>query len=171
MSESILACRDHGGYFYEIDTDPSRLDLDVIHDFLANCSHWARRIPRQTLCRAIERSRAYGLYRDGAHIGFARVVTDEATFAYLADVFVLGEARNAGLGQWLVETLLADLRLAGLRRWLLVTRDAASLYRRCRVRRLGAPATQPISKSGTRNATASAAAGLTCNSSPTWRIS
>jgi GNAT superfamily N-acetyltransferase len=64
-------------------------------------------------------------------IGFARIVTDEATFAYLADVFVIAEARGGGLGQWLVETLLADPRLGGLRRWLLVTRDAASLYRRC----------------------------------------
>jgi GNAT superfamily N-acetyltransferase len=131
MSESVLACRDSGGHFYEIDTDRGRLDLEMIHDFLANCSHWARGIPRETLCRAIEHSLSYGLYRDGAQIGFARVVTDEASFAYLADVFVIAEARNTGLGQWLVETLLADRRLAGLRRWLLVTRDAASLYRRC----------------------------------------
>jgi GNAT superfamily N-acetyltransferase len=131
MTESVLACRDHGGHVYEIDTDPNRLDLALIHDFLTNCSHWARGIPHETLCRAIAHSLAYGLYRDGAQIGFARVVTDEATFAYLADVFVLAEARNGGLGQWLVETLLADRRLVGLRRWLLVTRDAASLYRRC----------------------------------------
>ena len=131
MSESVLACRDHGGHVYEIDTDPNRLDFDLIHDFLANCSHWARGIPRETLGRAIDHSLAYGLYRDGAQIGFARVVTDEATFAYLADVFVLAQARNGGLGQWLVETLLADPRLTGFRRWLLVTRDAASLYRRC----------------------------------------
>jgi GNAT superfamily N-acetyltransferase len=131
MSESVLSCRDHGRHVYEIDTDPSRLDLGVIHDFLANCSHWARGIPRETLRRAIDHSLSYGVYRDGAQIGFARVVTDEATFAYLADVFVIAAARNAGLGQWLVETLLADPRLAGLRRWLLVTRDAANLYRRC----------------------------------------
>ena len=131
MSESVLACRECGARVYEIDTDPSRLDLDVIHDFLANCSHWARGIQRETLRRAIDHSLAYGLYRDGTQIGFARVVTDEATFAYLADVFVIAEARNGGLGQWLVGTLLADPRLAGLRRWLLVTRDAASLYRRC----------------------------------------
>lgn len=131
MSESLLACRDHGGHFYEIDTDRSRLDLGVIHDFLANCSHWARGIPRDTLRRAIDHSMVFSLYRDGAQIGFARIVTDEATFAYLADVFVLADARNAGLGQWLVETILAHPPLAGLRRWLLVTRDAASLYRRC----------------------------------------
>lgn len=131
MSESVLACRADGGHVYEIDTNPNRLDLDVIHNFLANCSHWARGIPRGTLCRAIDHSLVFGLYRDGAQIGFARLVTDHATFAYLADVFVLAEARSAGLGQWLVETILAHPPLAGLRRWLLVTRDAATLYRRC----------------------------------------
>jgi GNAT superfamily N-acetyltransferase len=131
MSESVLACRDHGGHFYEVDTDPNRLDFDVIHEFLANCSHWARGIPRDTLRRAIDHSMVFGLYRDGAQIGFARLVTDAATFAYLADVFVLADARNAGLGQWLVQTILAHPPLAGLRRWLLVTRDAANLYRRC----------------------------------------
>lgn len=131
MSESVIACRDHGGHHYEIDTDRGRLDLDMIHDFLANCSHWARGIPRETLRRAIEHSLAFGVYRDGVQIGFARIITDEATFAYLADVFVVAGARNAGLGQWLVETILAHRPLAGLRRWLLVTRDAASLYRRC----------------------------------------
>lgn len=73
----------------------------------------------------------FGLYRDGTQIGFARVVTDEATFAYLADVFVVAEARNDGLGQWLVETIQSYAPLQGLRRWLLVTRDAANLYRRC----------------------------------------
>ena len=131
MTDSVLACRGSGGTFYEIDADPSRLDLDLVHDFLANCSHWARGIPRETLCRAIANSLAYGLYCDGAQIGFARVVSDRATFAYLADVFVVAGARNAGLGQWLVETIVGDPRLSGMRRWLLVTRDAASLYRRC----------------------------------------
>ncbi|HEX3883764.1 MAG TPA: GNAT family N-acetyltransferase [Stellaceae bacterium] len=140
MTESVLACRDSGGHVYEIDTDPNRLDLDLINDFLANSSHWARGIARETLCRAIEHSLVYGLYRDEAQIGFARLVSDHATFAYLADVFVLDGARNEGLGQWLVETILADGRLQGLRRWLLVTRDAANLYRRCGWRDL-APAT------------------------------
>ena len=131
MSESVLASRDSGAHVYQIDTDRARLDLDLIHDFLTNGSHWARGIPRATFDRAIAHSRAYGLYRDGAQIGFARVITDEATFAYVADVFVLAEARNEGHGQWLVDTILADPALAGLRRWLWVTRDAASLYRRC----------------------------------------
>jgi len=131
MTDTVIAARKTGGSFYEIDTDRNRLDLALIHDFLANCSHWARGIPRDVLCRAIEHSLAFGLYRDGVQIGFARAVTDRATFAYLADVFVIAEARHAGLGGWLVETILACPDLQGLRRWLLVTRDARSLYLRC----------------------------------------
>ena len=131
MNDSVVADRVMRGHRYEIDTDKARLDLGLIHDFLSNCSHWARGIPRQKLERAVANSRAFGLYRDSAQIGFARLVTDEATFAYLADVFVLADERNLGLGQWLIETILAHPPLQGLRRWLLVTRDAASLYRRC----------------------------------------
>ena len=131
MADTVIARRHVGGRRYEIDTDPVRLDLGMIHDFLANCSHWARGIPLTTLQRAIAHSRPFGLYRDGAQIGFARIVTDEATFAYLADVFVVAGERNTGLGHWLVETILAYPPLQGLRRWLLVTRDAASLYRGC----------------------------------------
>ncbi len=131
MSESVIARRVVGGHSYQIDTDPNRLDIGAIRDFLANCSHWARGIPLGVLQRAIANSIVFGLYRDGTQIGFARVVTDEATFAYLADVFVVADLRNEGLGRWLVETILGDPRVQGLRRWLLVTRDAASLYRRC----------------------------------------
>lgn len=131
MIESTVASRLVGASILEIDTDKRRLDLAVIHDFLANRSHWARGIPLAVLQRAVAHSLCFGLYRDVEQIGFARVVSDEATFAYLADVFVIAEERNAGLGQWLVETILAYPPLAGLRRWLLVTRDAQSLYRRC----------------------------------------
>lgn len=131
MSDTVIASRLIGGRHYEIDTDKSRLDLGLIHDFLANCSHWAQGLPRSVLERAIAHSVAFGVYRDGAQIGFARLVTDQATFAYLADVFVVAEARGAGIGQWLIEAILAHPPLQGLRRWLLVTRDAASLYRRC----------------------------------------
>ena len=131
MVDTVIACRHVDGRVYQIDTDPARLDLPAIHDFLANRSHWARGIPLATLTRAIAHSRPFGLYRDGEQIGFARVVTDEATFAYLADVFIVSGERNAGLGHWLVETILAYPPLRGLRRWLLVTRDAASLYRDC----------------------------------------
>jgi GNAT superfamily N-acetyltransferase len=130
MSATVIARHAAGDAAFEIDTDPARLDRGMVHDFLANCSHWARGIPRETLDRAIAHSLVFGLYRDGVQIGFARLVTDQATFAYLADVFVVEGARNAGLGRFLVEAILAYPPLQGLRRWLLVTRDAASLYRR-----------------------------------------
>jgi N-acetylglutamate synthase-like GNAT family acetyltransferase len=131
MTETLLDSRTIGGRLYQIDTDPSRLDIVLIHHFLAGCSRWARGIPLDVLRRAIAHSLVFGVYCDGAQIGFARIVTDRATFAYLADVFVIERERNAGLGQWLVETIGADPRLQGLRRWLLVTKNAKSLYRRC----------------------------------------
>jgi GNAT superfamily N-acetyltransferase len=131
MTETVIASRVVGGRRYQIDTDPTRLDIPLIHHFLARCSHWARDIPLDTLRRAIAHSLTFGLYRGGAQIGFARLVTDQATFAYLADVFVLPEERNTGLGQWLIESILAHPPLHGLRRWLLVTKDAKSLYLRC----------------------------------------
>jgi GNAT superfamily N-acetyltransferase len=131
MTETVIASRSVGGRSFEIDTDKERLDIALIHHFLAECSRWARGIPLAVLRRAIANSLVFGLYRDGVQIGFARIVTDEATFAYLADVFVVAEARNDGLGQWLVETILAHPPLQGLRRWLLVTSSAAPLYRRC----------------------------------------
>ena len=131
MTQSVIARRTIGGRLFEIDTAKDRLDIALIHDFLSRCSHWARGIPRETVERAIAHSLCFGLYCDGVQIGFARVVTDEATFAYMADVFVVADHRGAGLGQVLVEAILAHEPLQGLRRWLLVTRDAASLYRRC----------------------------------------
>lgn len=117
------------GVRYEIDTDRTRVDMRVVHGFLAT-SHWARGIPMALLQRAIRRSMPFGLYKDGHQIGFARVVTDGATFAYLADVFVLEAERGQGLGQWLIESILAHPGLQGLRRWLLGTRDAHGLYRK-----------------------------------------
>jgi GNAT superfamily N-acetyltransferase len=117
------------GVRYEIDTDRARLDMRVIHEFLST-SHWARGIPMAVLTRAVRRSLPFGLYKDGRQIGFARVVTDSATFAYLADVFVLESERGRGLGGWLVESILAHPGLQGLRRWLLGTRDAHGLYRK-----------------------------------------
>lgn len=131
MAQSIFpVCRSLAGADYQIDTDKRRLDLAVIHRFLAG-SHWAAGIPLSVVKRAIRQSLAFGLYRDGRQVGFARVVTDRATFAYLADVFVLPEERGKGLGRWLVETVLGYPELQGLRRWLLGTRDAQRLYQRC----------------------------------------
>jgi len=115
------------GVRYEIDTDRARLDMRVIHGFLA-VSHWARGIPMAVLQRALRRSLPFGLYKDGRQVGFARVVTDHATVAYLADVFVLEAERGKGLGRWLVESILDHPGLQGLRRWLLGTRDAHGLY-------------------------------------------
>lgn len=131
MTQSVIARRTVGRHLFEIDTAKDRLDIALIHDFLSRCSHWARGIPRETVERAIAHSLCFGLYCDGVQIGFARVVTDEVTFAYMADVFVGADHRGAGLGQFLIEAILAHEPLQGLRRWLLVTRDAASLYRRC----------------------------------------
>jgi len=110
-----------------IDSNPARLDIDVIHGFLAN-SYWARNIPREVTERAIRNSLCYGVYDDGRQVGFARVVTDQATFAYLADVFILESHRGRGLGKELIAAIAADERLQGLRRWVLVTRDAHKLY-------------------------------------------
>jgi GNAT superfamily N-acetyltransferase len=114
----------------EVDTDKARLDLALIHAFLVR-SHWARGIPFAVMKTAIENALTFGLYRGGNQIGFARVVTDYATFAYLADVFVVEAERGKGLGKFLVETILAHPDLQGLRRWLLGSRDAQALYRRC----------------------------------------
>jgi GNAT superfamily N-acetyltransferase len=129
MAQSVIARHIVGGITYEIDTAKDRLDIGLIHDFLGRCSHWARDIPRDVLERAIANSLCFGLYRVGEQIGFARIITDEATFAYVSDVFVVAEYRSTGLGQFLIESILAYK--PGLRLWLLVTRDAASLYRRC----------------------------------------
>ncbi len=132
-----------------VSDDPARLDLAVVHGFLA-ASYWSPGIPAEVVRRAIAGSLACGLYRldEGAdesggrgdrQVGFARAVTDRATFAYLADVFVLPEARGQGLGTFLVEALLAHPDLQGLRRWSLVTRDAHALYRKLGFTPLAAP--------------------------------
>jgi len=113
---------------YVISTDKSRLDVGCIHQFLSTSSYWAKGIPFQTVQRSIDNSLAFGLYKGERQIGFARVITDYATFAYVGDVFVLNEFRGEGLGKWLMEVVAADSRLVGLRRWLLITRDAHGLY-------------------------------------------
>lgn len=111
-----------------IGTDPAELDVALIHDFLARGSYWAADIPRSTLERALANSVCYGGYVDGAQVAFARAVTDQATFAYLADVFVVQEHRGKGYGRDIVRALMEDPRLEGLRRWHLVTRDMQGLY-------------------------------------------
>lgn len=111
-----------------ISTDPARLDLDVIHGFLTNC-YWAKGIPREIVVRSIERSLCFGVYDGaGAQVGFARVISDCATFAYLADVFILESHRGRGLGKLLMECIQQHPSLQGLRRWSLSTKDAHGLY-------------------------------------------
>ena len=112
---------------YLISTDPALLNLDVIHGFIAQ-SYWAKDIPRHLVERAIGNSLCWGVYHHAAQVGFARVITDQATFAYLADVFVLPDHRGRGLSKALVATILAHPDLQGLRRWMLVTADAQTLY-------------------------------------------
>lgn len=115
---------------YAISTDGARLDLKVIHDFLTNSSYWAVGRSFETVQRSIEHSLSFGVYKGDRLVGFARVVTDYATFAWLADVFILEEARGQGLGTWLVEVILSHPELQGFRRWALATKDAHEIYRR-----------------------------------------
>jgi GNAT superfamily N-acetyltransferase len=114
---------------YRITTDPEQLDLDAIHAFLSR-SFWAEGIPKETVAKAVRNSLSFGLFDGADQVGFARVVTDRATYAYLCDVYVLETHRGLGLGKWLIETVMAHPELQGLRRFQLVTRDAHGLYSR-----------------------------------------
>jgi GNAT superfamily N-acetyltransferase len=114
---------------YTISTDPTRLDLGVVHGYLVR-SYWAEGIPRDVMERSIAHSLSFGLYERAAQVGFARVLTDWAVFAQLMDVFVLERCRGRGLGVWLVEVATTLPELAGLRRFMLGTNDAHELYRR-----------------------------------------
>jgi len=122
----------------EISTDPSRFDLDVVHGYLSR-SYWAKGIPRSTVERSMAGSLCFGAFAGGRQIGFARVITDRATFAYLADVFVVEEHRGHGVASRLMEAIQAHPELQGLRRWLLVTRDAHPLYEKFGFRSLAHP--------------------------------
>lgn len=113
---------------YTISTDRARLDFDVIHDFLDQ-SYWAAGRAVETIRRSVENSLPFGVYRGARQIGFARVLTDYATFAWIADVFIIEEFRGRGLSKWLMETILAHPELQGFRRWVLATKDAHGLYR------------------------------------------
>jgi hypothetical protein len=159
----IEVIEDHRGEFL-ISTDPALLDLDLIHNFLANC-YWAKGIQKDVLARSIEHSLCFGIYdqsnanfpglakparplgelREGSgapktvQVGFARVISDFATIAYLGDVFMLESHRGRGLGRWMMECIMQHPALQGLRRWILVTRDAHELYAKVGFTPLKAP--------------------------------
>jgi GNAT superfamily N-acetyltransferase len=115
---------------FVVSTDAARLEREVIHRYLAEESYWAKGMARETLERAVAHSLCFGLYAGEAQIGFARVISDYATYAYLSDVFVLEAYRGQGLGQWLLACVVAHPDLQSLRRFGLTTRDAQSLYAR-----------------------------------------
>ncbi|HEY8929121.1 MAG TPA: GNAT family N-acetyltransferase [Mucilaginibacter sp.] len=111
-----------------ISTDKHLLNFDLIYNYLDKDSYWAKGIPAEKLKQAIEGSLCFGVYKDGAQAGFARVITDKATFAYLCDVFILPAYRRNSLSKWLMQTIRNHPELQGLRRWSLATADAHGLY-------------------------------------------
>jgi GNAT superfamily N-acetyltransferase len=123
-----------------ISSDQSKLDLEMIHKFLSEESYWAKNIPFDQLKRSVENSLCFGVYAGDKQIGFARVISDLAVFAYLADVFILPEYRGKGLSKELVRYIMSYPSLQGLRRWMLATSDAHELYRKYGFKELSNPA-------------------------------
>ena len=113
-----------------ISTAKDKLDLEAIHTFLSTRAYWSLNIPKETVETAIQNSLCFGVYRQEQQIGFARIITDFATVAYLGDVYILEAYRALGLAKWLVETIMGHPDLQGLRRWILLTGDAHDLYRK-----------------------------------------
>ncbi len=113
---------------YGITTDSTKMDVDLIHQYLSEESYWAMGIPKEIVERSVVNSLCFGVFCNEKQIGFARVVTDKATFAYLADVFILSPHRGKGLSKWLLEVIHAHPDLQTLRRWVLGTMDAHGLY-------------------------------------------
>ena len=113
---------------FTISTDCDRLQIEAIHKFLSEDSYWANKRPKEQTETAIKNSLPFGVYKGENQIGFARVVTDYATFAYLGDVYILQEFRGQGLSKWLMETIVNHPDLQGFRRWVLATKDAHTLY-------------------------------------------
>ncbi len=114
---------------YTITTDKTHLDIDVIHGFL-NTSYWAAGRSAETIRISIENSLVFGIFKSNEQVGFARIITDYATFAWIADVFVLDAHRGKGLSKWLMEVIISHPELQGFRRWVLATKDAHDLYRK-----------------------------------------
>ena len=112
---------------FTITTEKEKLDIDLIHSFL-NRTYWAEGISKETIRRSIEGSLCFGVYENDKQVGFARMITDRATFAYLADVFIIEEYRGRGLSKWLMEVIMSHPDLQRLRRMILATKDAHGLY-------------------------------------------
>ena len=123
---------------YLISSDPASFDLNAIHAYLVR-AYWSEGIPRETTERAIGNSLCFALRHGKVQVGFARVVTDSATFAYLCDVYILEDHRGKGLGKWLMECVINHPALQGLRRFILATRDAHGLYSQFGFRELSKP--------------------------------
>jgi GNAT superfamily N-acetyltransferase len=126
---------------YEIRTGVEPVDLDAVHQFLSNESAWAKGISKDLVRRCVENSLCFSLFHSNKQVGFARVISDFATIAYIGDVFVLDEHRGKGLGDWLVERILAHPALRGMRRWILVTDSAHALYAKHGFRVVAQPGT------------------------------
>lgn len=129
---------------YSISTDRADLDVPLIHDFLSNSTYWATGRKIEVVQRSIENSLCFGVFKHGddghkRQVGFARVVTDYATFAWVADVFILEAERGQGLGKWLTDVIVSHPDLQGFRRWVLATKDAHEVYRRVGFRELHRP--------------------------------
>jgi GNAT superfamily N-acetyltransferase len=122
-----------------ISTDNAKLDRNLLHDFLSNDSYWAQGRTLEVINRSVENSLSFGIYQNDQQVGFGRVVTDYATFAWIADVFVIEEKRGLGLSKWLMEIIISHPELQGFRRWVLATKDAHELYRRFGFRPLKLP--------------------------------
>ena len=114
---------------YSVSTDREKLDLPLIHEFLSTQAYWCLNIPFETFRRSVENSLCFGVYQGDSQVGFARIISDYATVAYLGDVFILPEHRGKGLSKLLIGDIMTHPSLQGLRRWVLLTRDAHALYR------------------------------------------
>ncbi len=124
---------------YTISTDPTKLNIEVIRNYISNESYWGKGRSLETIKKSIDNSLPFGIYYKNEMIGFARILTDYATFAWVADVFILEKHRGKGLSKWLMETILEHPELQGFRRWVLATKDAHELYRKYGFRELNKP--------------------------------
>ncbi|SEQ88917.1 GNAT family N-acetyltransferase [Neolewinella agarilytica] len=115
---------------YQISTEKQLLDVEMIHDFLSTKAYWSLKIPKETVVKAIEHSLCFGVYEGNEQLGFARVISDYSTIAYLGDVFILEAHRGKGLSKLLMEAIMNHDELQGLRRWILLTGDAHGLYKK-----------------------------------------